>query len=303
VSSRCDKGDFAAGAAEEEIHRPFMRQSLGVGKPTPAAAMMHELGREPMMLFWLRMAAQLWNKALSRDSSDWVRIALEENVRMALDGALPLTSRKSLWAFHFLACMDALGLTWREPEGELREIPIPELKKQMKGRWDRWEWKTVDEAATTEWAAQPCAVRAAPVAFSKGFKLFTYKRWFATNWVRKESFTFHLSRRDHVQAVAQFRLGSHWLQIEQGRHAKPRQGRCDRHCIACSGQVEDEVHLLECPLYAGERERAGLPGCPEGGWTDEMVRTCFNGTTQELWTKIADFLTRCKKLKLDQSAS
>ena len=84
LSVMCQWGDFASGKAEELVHKPFLIQSLGVCKSTPVAAMYQDLGRYPVTMLWLRMAAQLWNRALSRPAGDWLRECLDDNVGLAL---------------------------------------------------------------------------------------------------------------------------------------------------------------------------------------------------------------------------
>jgi len=95
VASMCRKGDFCTGAAEREVHFPFMRQSMGVSRSTSTAVMKQELRREPMAFHWMRMAAQLWNKALRRPADDYLRLALIENVELAEQMAG--SAAKQLW--------------------------------------------------------------------------------------------------------------------------------------------------------------------------------------------------------------
>ena len=127
VSGMCREGSFASGEAEEDIHRRFLRQCVGVCKSTTTAVLYQELGRRPMSMFWLRMAAQLWSRALSRDGDDWLRVALLENVRLAGDNTVPLRDRNTLWAWHFISSMDSLGVAWRSGTGVLLEIQISSL--------------------------------------------------------------------------------------------------------------------------------------------------------------------------------
>ena len=82
----------------------------------------------------------------------------------------------------------------------------------------------------------------------------THQSWFQPDeWVRKESWMLSLHAPERIRVMAQFRLGSHWLAVQQGRFARtPRHQRC---CTHCPGQREDELHLLECPRYAELRSR------------------------------------------------
>ena len=59
--------------------------------------------------------------------------------------------------------------------------------------------------------------------------------------------------------ISKFRLSSHCLAIETGRHKKvPRD---QRFCKICnSGDIEDEYHFIfKCQLYQNEREKLFKP--------------------------------------------
>lgn len=300
LSKMCRDGNFAAGEAEEGIHRRFLRQCLGVCKSTPAATMYADLGRLPVSMHWLRMAAKLWNRALSRGHDDWLRLAVEENVRLAGDASVALKDRRSLWAWHFMSCMDSLGIAWRSPAGVLLEIPKAELVKAMRAKWEAWEWRhaRAELEQSPGWAQGSCAVRAAPESFSRGFKLFVYDRWFAVDkWVRREHWSFWLHSPQHIRVMAQFRMGSHWLEIQKGRG---RVGRSERCCSTCAGCIEDELHVLECPQYDDIRRQ--LLGAVPSSWTDSSVKSWMNKQSGEDWRNFAEFLLRCRLRKLDKEA-
>ena len=57
------------------------------------------------------------------------------------------------------------------------------------------------------------------------------------------------------RCISKFRLSSHKLAIETGRHFKPKIPREKRLCVYCNlNRIEDEVHLMvECPFYLTER--------------------------------------------------
>jgi hypothetical protein len=299
TSSACKAGgNLASGAAEVEVHKAFMRQSLGVGLNTPAAALMHELGRQPVMIFWLRMAAQLWNRALQRDSTDYLALALRDNLELAMGAGLTTAARRGLWGFQFTRCLDELGVDWGAPGG-LKLLDTKALVRAAEGSWEAHENKNIARAADTAWRGKALAVRAAPESFSAGFMALTYQQWFrADTWVRKESFTYHLHRQADIKAVAKFRVGMHCLNIREGRLAKVR--RHERLCPCCKGGVEDEMHMMmECPAY--DRHRAAnqaLCARPEGGWSDAAFRERMNGATRGHWEGLADFIGRCMETRV-----
>jgi hypothetical protein len=298
----CDKGDFASGEAEKEVHLPFMRRAMGVSTTTSVVAMMNELGREPLMFFWLRMAAQLWNKALGRPNDGYLRAALLENIDLACARGVRARERRTLWASHFIDCMESLGIPWCTATGAPVQICMPALTDAMKQRWLQFESSDIDRVVGTspDWLKEPSAVRAAPESFSRGFKKFTYQRWFGTKYTRRHSFAFHLQRKEHVRTVMQFRLGSfNWLNIQAGRCVARGQRRLARHertCTLCK-VVEDEAHILQCPLYADIWQEAGLFSIPEGGWTDSSIHAAFNYSTRHECTRFAECLVQCKRRK------
>ena len=70
-----------------------------------------------------------------------------------------------------------------------------------------------------------------------------------------EGYLLLLPNLKHMSTIARFRMSSHTLGIETGRHAKPKIAKEERKCRYCNlDDVEDEKHfLLKCPLYSEER--------------------------------------------------
>ena len=70
-----------------------------------------------------------------------------------------------------------------------------------------------------------------------------------------EGYLLLLPNLKHMSTIARFRMCSHTLAIETGRHAKPKIAKEERKCRYCNlDEVEDEKHfLLKCPLYNEER--------------------------------------------------
>ena len=145
------------------------------------------------------------------------------------------------------------------------------------------------------WAREQCAVRAAPTSFSQGFKLLVYERWFAVSkWVKKEHWSHWLHDAQQIRVMAQFRMGSHWLEVQRGRAG--RTARAERCCRSCQGCVEDELHVFECPLYADVRHLAGqLPSTS----TDSAMRQVVNKKTGVEWRSFADFLVKRRERKVE----
>ena len=70
-----------------------------------------------------------------------------------------------------------------------------------------------------------------------------------------EGYLLLLPNLNHMSTIARFRMSSHTLAIETGRHAKPKIAKEERKCRDCNlDDVEDEKHfLLKCPVYNEER--------------------------------------------------
>ena len=70
-----------------------------------------------------------------------------------------------------------------------------------------------------------------------------------------KGYLLHLSNFKHISDLVRFRMSSHTLARETGRHAKPKIVKEERKCRYCNLEVvEDEEHfLLKCPLYSEER--------------------------------------------------
>ena len=73
--------------------------------------------------------------------------------------------------------------------------------------------------------------------------------------INLESYLFQNLNLKHKIAISRFRLSSHLLMIERGRHMRPKLERNERFCYFCNNTVENEEHfLLICPLYSPQRK-------------------------------------------------
>ena len=99
---------------------------------------------------------------------------------------------------------------------------------------------------------QECESKLAQLADCK--KLRLYKEF--KNEFCLESYLLTVPSVTYTQCVARLRLSSHNLNIELGRHAKPKISVPDRLCVRCdSGVVDDEIHfLIQCPAFARVRD-------------------------------------------------
>jgi hypothetical protein len=277
---------------EEKLHRPFMRKVLGVCRTTPVAAIMCELNRMPLAMQWLKQVMNFWNKACRRPADDYLRASMAENVFMSSDTSTRVSARKRLWSYHFMRCMQYIGVQCVSAAGDMMALDVSVAMDALRSKWQAHDWNVVN-SMTGAWLLQPCAVKAAPEGL-KGFKMLTYSKWF--RWDEgvnfKNHFSYCLSDYTQIRVLAQFRLGSHWLQVQQGRFKK--QPRAQRTCACCSSEVEDEMHIFKCPLYAELRDELNV-AVPSSS-NDACMRECMNKNTPTEWVALANYLSRCRAM-------
>jgi hypothetical protein len=302
------RGDnFIAGVREEleKFHMAFIRQCLGVRKSTPTAVVMHEMGRLPLAFSWLRQVLHFRNKICLRADSDLVRKAMVESMDLARAGV------SGCWAGHLACCLrryDCDLLTHG-----VAPVDVTAIMASARHEW----WTKAMEVMPAISDVSPSVVRAQPDNSRGGFKLLTYFNWF-TNGDDDISKRFwcHLTDKLQIQAVAQFRLGSHWLNVECERFIRPFVPRSQRVCKCCSmGSREDEIHLvLQCQLYDDLRSQfmeqfRELTFSRDGRQADDAVmNTVMNAPRgcadiSGFWRSMAVFLVKCKACRSDVLAA
>jgi hypothetical protein len=227
----------------EGMHLGFLRASLGIHKhsSTPAAAIMTELDRVPLVLAWLQQCIRFWNKLSRRPANDLARQALVESIALAREGV-------TAWSWHFQQGMRRYGVELLgHGGGDGSVIKQLDEKHIMELALAEWRGSAAEGAGTAL-----SVVRAQPDSSRQGFRMLVYASWFSVSNTPRERFWFHLSLRSHITAVAHFRLGSHQLRILHHDVA-----RSQRLCTCCDSAVcEDELHMLfECPAYDALRLR------------------------------------------------
>ena len=104
-----------------------------------------------------------------------------------------------------------------------------------------------------------------------------YNTWFYSGSFNiSHTFWFNLFRPKQIHAMARFRMGAHRLNVESERWRRPHVPRSQRICKCCKmGVVEDELHILYCPLYIDLRFKFGIH-LNGGGQIDYSMGSLMN---------------------------
>ena len=181
--------------------------------------------------FW--WVSSFWSALVEADTGSLHGIIFHDAIQLALAGC------KFSWVAQVFQCFSALG----EPLPLVADAPIAfdiDLLQELFLR---------DRLASFD--SLPQDPRLAPLA---GVKLCTYHRWFGRPQnAACPSYWESLMGNARLHRILRFRMGSHHLPVEEGRHfTLPRASRV---CNLCNtGALGDERHmLLECPALAGLR--------------------------------------------------
>jgi hypothetical protein len=305
-SNVCDASVLSQGESES-THRLFMRMALRVSKAAPIACMMHEMRRSFVATYWVRGICRLWNKMANDGQDNLMHALLKENLECVERG----------WAQQVKAVLECRGVHVHGSDGRI--YPIENIGDFAQS-WNDDCMKSIgwNQAQTACDSAKAigttgCIVRDCPDEQHNGFKIMRYLTWFAMEHSKADSsicdheFCCMSHKPSHVRAIAQFRLGVHWLMVEKGRAMNLK--RSARHCNLCNGNVvEDEVHAMVCPamdtirhlfpaLFDSEEYHdvcSAVSDSPSD--IDRMFKKYINGKGYMFWQQLGDYLIVSQKL-------
>ena len=276
----------------EQLHKGFLRQCMGLRKSVPDVVIMTEMRRDPLALSILKLSLRFWNNIMGRPDGDIVKLAMVESCELFKTGV------KQCWAAHLSTCtqkceIDVIGLGYSS-------LDVEDIVQTARAKWlsrvGYWSSTTGHHQVHQGGLSQ---VRLQSNDERVGFKVMVYSRWFASEESDvKSTFWFSLNRPDQISTVARYRMGCHWLEVENGRISRPFVPRDQRLCRCCNLKArEDELHILYCPLYAGLRYDFGLSvnadRVKEVG-EDRVMNELMNNDTDGFWQNMGCFLRRCK---------
>ena len=248
---------------------------------------MSEMRRKPIAVSLLKQMLCFWNKIQGRTNDDLVKKAMQESCEMASGGL------RECWAGQLARCLGKFGVDLFARSDRI--VDVDEVLDVAQAQWQAGMFSTLQPEGWT----RGTTVRSLPDEARVGFKTLTYFRWFADEGSDIGSaFWYALNRPEQITTVARFRMGCHWLNIENDRIAKTYIPRSHRLCRCCDmGVREDELHVLECPLYQDLRcAHRILSYDGAGDSEDTVMKEHMNSIDNPgvFWNCMASFFIRCK---------
>ena len=327
---RCYAITSVAGEVEQ-LHMLFLRMCLGIKTSVARDIVYEELQRQPMAAAWVARAVGYAHRVWKREVSDLARRAMVESWEMAKRGV------KNCWAASLEEAVKRCGgegWSWEgndlrpprfssqsRPEQQPAQLGAAQLSaaqhsaaERSTAQHSKTQRSTAHKQAAEQQRAGPGGgrqeVRAIADGDHDGFKTLTYRRWFspgATEGGARSQFWQVLCSKEDVERVAKFRMGSHRLEVEEGRfRSVPRSHRVCKLCS--SGMREDERHLVfECERYSDIRVRySGLfesePVVSEASVDRDInkwMNPVENQSARAFWPQFSCFLKECLRRRED----
>lgn len=221
---------YNEGKDIELIHCKFIRKILNVRKSTNLDGLYGELGRHPMRIQRKIIIIKYWLKIISADNN-----LLIKQVYMSLkqDADNNLSYNGKNWAYQVKKILDEIGMSniWSNQNTLGYDINLNSIKLRILDIYKQCWYANINNSSRLETYC----------VFKHDFGLEDYLSIVNINKYRI--------------ALTKFRISSHNLEIEIGRHLNiPRE---DRKCKQCNMNVlENEFHfLLVCPKYYNIRRQ------------------------------------------------
>ena len=245
----------------DAVHMKYLRGVLGVRSAgTPNDSVLAEFGRYPLYIVAARLIVKFWNRLVNMDASRLLKIVFQHDLYQARIGS------KFSWSYRVVSFLETVGL--RIDMSVPSSIDIDRLMARLQ-----------DDHITR-------------VNRSTGTKMLGYMERVGSFTGPEYTTASYLSTVRSVRArrhLAQFRLGSHWLQVDQGRFGRDRLPRDQRMCSRCSlSTVDDEFHMLfRCPAFSELRLKFS-----DLCWATEDVRRFLKQDDR----RVALFISACAVL-------
>lgn len=212
----------------ENVHITFLKQIMGVKTQTSSLTVYGETGRYPLELRQKEMAVKYWVRLIQLNDNDPLKHIYKELLRVHISGG-------NTWCktvMSVLHSIDHINL-WEAHIDGVETISVKPLLSKLK--------VTLEQQYKSTWYSDICDSVKHPV-------LRTYKLFKNSHHV--ETYLLSVKNAGHRKNITRFRVSSHDLEIEKGRHCRPKIPASDRLCKFCSANaVDDELHLLTSCVY------------------------------------------------------
>ena len=192
----------------------------------------------PFRFYWFRSIVRFWN-SLANSDNPLVKIALSSDVCLAKDGF-------PSWSYDVLQTLKNIEdplLPLSSSFMNLSPLNLSNTVNVYINRLNKF-WSDMPEHTCIR---NNCV---------DNRKSLTYIHWFKES--AKPHISFYSKNKnlslEDIKSIARFRLGSHYLEVEQGRFSNtPWHNRICKRCS--SNSVDDAYHLLfECDFFKDDRE-------------------------------------------------
>ena len=201
---------------------------LGVSKQTPTLAVFGDTGRFPLLLRHKIRAIGYWIRIVSLPEHHHLKVAYQCLLNSYLEGRVN-------WVSHIKAILTETGneQVW-DQQYITKSKPLSlSVRVRLQKLYRSW-WKLQIQDSTLN-------------PKLRTYKIFKFD-------IHKEMYLTVMYNNNSIKSVAKFRMSSHKLEIEKGRHTRPVTPKDQRIYNRCQQDVDDEIHfLMFCNIFDDRR--------------------------------------------------
>ena len=246
--------------AIERVHVYACKRYMCVKLNASNDAVLGDCGRYPMYINAVKRCVKYWLKILRMQDSRYVKKCYIMLKCYSEAGIVNWASR-----IKHLLCSNGFGYVWERQSVENEYQFVNTLVERLRDQYlQQWYFNIHRNSKLRAYT---------------GFKtVYGY-----------ESYLDHIKTRKFRRTLSQFRVSSHCLEIEKGRHSGV--ARINRICKICQSSIEDEYHFVFiCELYKDLRVKY-LPREYIQSPSLFKFNKLFSDTNAHIQTKLALYLS------------
>ena len=250
-----------------------LRRLLGVSRSSARWAVLAELGAKPFHYYWVKALVR-FQEAIVKSNSPLLVDVAKADALLACDALPSGRCCSTCWSAELADALESIGekaglveqgKNWAHQVKQGLSLGCrPAVMDATLAAYEELAWR--------EYKDREGLVRTAQLPPGVGRKFLTYHAYFKPQQDQVPAYL----RLDHelhkqIRQMARFRLGCHKLEVEIGRHRRPRTPWPDRTCNRCSAAhlanlpsrctVDDEHHMIfECERFVALRIDDFIPG-------------------------------------------